>query len=50
MEDNGWWDSLPKNIKEDIEESIRQADRGEVFTHEQVKKMYPQWFLQKSED
>ena len=43
--DDDWWDSLPKNIQDDIDESIRQADRGEVFTHEQVKQMYPQWFM-----
>ncbi len=43
--DDEWWDSLPKNIQEGIEESEKQLDRGEGLTHEQVKQLYPQWFM-----
>ena len=39
-----WWDNMPENIRADIAESLAQADKGEVMTHKQVKKKYPQWF------
>jgi hypothetical protein len=39
-----WWDSMPDNIKADVEESIRQADRSETMSHEEVKKKYAKWF------
>ncbi len=42
--DADWWDAMPDNIKKDVEESIAQADRGEVMSHDEVKKKYPQWF------
>ena len=39
-----WWDTMPDNIKADVTESIAQADRGEVITHQEMKKKHPQWF------
>jgi predicted transcriptional regulator len=39
-----WWDTMPDEVKADIELAIRQADKGEVLTHLEVKKKYPQWF------
>lgn len=39
-----WWDTLPDNIKVDVEKAITQVDKGQTLTHEQVKKKYPQWF------
>lgn len=39
-----WWEEMPDKVKEDIEEALLQSERGEVMTHEQVKKKYPQWF------
>ncbi len=35
---------MPDEVKADLEESIAQADRGQVITHDQMKKKYPQWF------
>jgi len=43
-QDADWWDDMPQNIKADVKESLAQAARGEVMTHEQVKKKHPQWF------
>ena len=40
----GWWDDMPDEIKADLEESIAQASKGRLMTHEQVKKKHPQWF------
>lgn len=39
-----WWDSMPDEVKADIEIAIKQADKGEVLTHEEVKKKHTQWF------
>jgi hypothetical protein len=33
-----WWDTMPDEVKVDIEIAIRQADKGEVLSHEEVKK------------
>jgi len=38
------WDEMPDEIKAELEESIDQADRGELMTHEQVMNKFPQWF------
>jgi predicted transcriptional regulator len=35
--DADWWDEMPDNVRADVEEAIRQADHGEVMTHEEVK-------------
>ena len=39
-----WWDAMPDNVKADVETAIKQADKGELISHEEVKKRYPQWF------
>lgn len=39
-----WVDTMPHNIHADLLESIAQADKGEVISHEDVKKRHPQWF------
>jgi hypothetical protein len=31
-----FWDELPENVKNDIEEAIKEADLGKVYTHESV--------------
>lgn len=33
-----FWDELPNFVKIDIQEAIEQADKGEVFSHEEVMK------------
>lgn len=42
--DADWWDTLPDKVKADVEIAMKQADKGEVLSHEEVKKKYPQWF------
>lgn len=39
-----WWDAMPDEVKKDLERSVKQADAGDVLTHDEVKKRYPQWF------
>jgi hypothetical protein len=37
-EDNNWWDSMPDEIKADVEKAIKQADNGEGISHEEAMK------------
>ena len=38
-----WWDEIGEDEKAEIEEGITQADRGEVFSHEEVMAKYDKW-------
>lgn len=40
------WDELDDQVKADVEEAIRQLDRGEGIPHEKVMKKHKKW-LQK---
>ena len=33
-----WWDRLPTHVKQGINESLEQANRGEFISYEEVKK------------
>ena len=33
-----WWDTMSDEVKADIETAIRQADKGEVHSHDEVRK------------
>lgn len=35
-----WWDELSDDEKADIEEGLDEADKGEVFSHEEVMAKY----------
>jgi len=38
-----WWDQISEEEKAEIEEGIAEADRGEVFSHEEVMVKYQKW-------
>jgi predicted transcriptional regulator len=38
--DADWWEAMPDYVKADVEEAIKQADNGNMITHEEVKKKY----------
>ena len=38
-----FWDELPDNAKTDIDEAVRQADAGQLKSHEEVMKKYKKW-------
>ncbi len=42
---NDWWNELPDNVKDEVEEAMQQADRGEGIPHEEIKKRYAKWFV-----
>ena len=35
-ESKDFWDELPETVKTEIKESIKEADKGNVYTHEEV--------------
>ena len=39
-----WWDAMPDEVRTSLETAIKQADKGQLISHEEVKKKYPQWF------
>ncbi len=42
-EEKDWWDQLSKEEKEEIEEGLAQADRGELISHKEVIAKYKKW-------
>jgi len=38
-----FWDELPDRVKADIDEAIKQADAGELVSHEEVMEKYKKW-------
>jgi hypothetical protein len=36
--DENWWDEVPVSVKQGINESIEQANRGEFISYDEVKK------------
>jgi predicted transcriptional regulator len=38
-----WWDQIDADEKAEIEEGLLQADKGEVFSHEEVMAKYQKW-------
>ena len=42
-EEQDWWAELSSEEKEQIEEGLLQAEKGEVITHESVMKRFDAW-------
>ena len=43
-QDDDWWDNLPEKVKLSVKKAIKEIDEGKGIPHEEVMKMYPQWF------
>ncbi len=41
--DEDWWDTMPDNVKADVEAALSEADKGELIPHEEIKKRYQKW-------
>jgi hypothetical protein len=44
IENEEVWNELPLGVQQGIEEGIKQADKGEVITHEEFMKKNRKWF------
>lgn len=38
-----WWDTMPVKVKTDMDEAVKQADKGELIPHDTIKENYKQW-------
>lgn len=38
-----WWDEISDEEKAEINEGIYQADKGELISHNEMKKSYSKW-------
>lgn len=38
-----WWDQISEDEKNEIEEGLAEANRGEIFSHEEVMSKYQKW-------
>jgi len=43
IDQQDFWDGLPEQVKEDVEEALQQSERGEGKPHEEVMKKYSKW-------
>lgn len=39
----GWWDSLPDEVRADVEAALDESEKGEVTSHEEIQKRYRKW-------
>jgi hypothetical protein len=40
--DAGWWESMPDEVKQELEVSLEQGKNGQTLTHDEVKAKYRQ--------
>ena len=43
--DNSWWDSLPEEIRTDVEAALTESENEEVIPHAEIQKRYKQWVV-----
>jgi predicted transcriptional regulator len=43
--DNDWWDTMPDNVKVNVEAALIESERGQVAPHEEIKKRYQKWIV-----
>lgn len=41
--DTGWWNSIPDNVKADVEAAIQESENGDTIPHEEIQKRYQKW-------
>jgi thiamine pyrophosphate-dependent acetolactate synthase large subunit-like protein len=42
-QEKDWWSQISEEEKSEIQEGLRQADRGEVTPHKEVMEKYKKW-------
>jgi hypothetical protein len=38
--DNGWWESMPDKVKDDVEAALAESENGQVIPHAEIQKKY----------
>ncbi|HVZ97846.1 MAG TPA: hypothetical protein VG847_13280 [Chitinophagaceae bacterium] len=42
---SSWWESLPDEIKADVEAALAESEKGEATPHAEIQKRYKQWVV-----
>ena len=43
--DNDWWDTMPDNVKADVETALTESKKGKVTPHAEIQKRYQKWLV-----
>ncbi len=43
LQDDDWWETLPERVKESIEESLKDSERGRTHSHAHVMRAARTW-------
>lgn len=43
--ENDWWDSMPDNMKKDVDVALTESEKGKVTPHEEMQKRYQKWLV-----
>ncbi len=43
-DEKDWYDTLPTDIAASVRRAMKEINNGKGIPHEQIKKMYPEWF------
>jgi hypothetical protein len=43
--DNDWWDTMPDNVKANVESALIESEKGQVTPHAEIKKRYQKWIV-----
>jgi hypothetical protein len=43
--DNDWWDTMPDNVKADVEVALKESEDGQVIPHAEIQKRYQKWIV-----
>ncbi|MDQ6756877.1 MAG: hypothetical protein M3004_08070 [Bacteroidota bacterium] len=43
--DNDWWDTMPDNVKADVEAALTESENGQVIPHATIQKRYAKWIV-----
>jgi hypothetical protein len=43
--DNDCWDTIPDNVKANVESALLESEKGQVTPHAKIKKRYQKWIV-----
>ena len=43
-QEDDWWDKMPVEVQQEIDEALQELDKGKGMPHEVVMKKYSKWF------
>jgi len=43
--DSDWWETLPEDIKADVEAALSESEKGTVIPHAKIQNRYKKWLV-----